>query len=55
VIYAYETGVLLVVLCLWAARELWRAHLWRELVARLDELIYNLARAGQGAGESEQE
>jgi hypothetical protein len=42
VLYAYETGVLLVVLLLWCARELWRAHLWRQVLRRLDELIDSL-------------
>jgi hypothetical protein len=55
VIYAYETGVLLVALVLWLGREIWRAHLWREVLERLDEITYNLARPdATGTGESEQ-
>jgi hypothetical protein len=53
--YAVAVGLFIVGAFLFIAKALHDASHWHELHEQLDEVIYNLARAEQGAGQAEQE
>lgn len=54
-IYAFAFALFILASFMWLAGQLHVAHRWQVLHDQVDELIYNLARAEQGAGQSEQE
>jgi hypothetical protein len=51
--YAFGVGGFIIAAFLYAAAALHREYHWQRFHEQLDELIYNLARAGQDAGENE--